>query len=113
MASRRRWRSRAISFEFPDIDAEPTGLIAKVVGDAGTGKDDDARWHDRKHVVVAAKRGGLGVLVPVGLEGDLGDLAGLGPAGGDTLGAFGRAPCSRIMSACLAWALSSAAQIRS
>jgi hypothetical protein len=38
----RKQRSRAISFEFPDIDAEPTGLVAKVVGDAGTGEDDDA-----------------------------------------------------------------------
>jgi predicted DNA-binding WGR domain protein len=38
----RKQRSRAVSFEFPDIDAQSTGLVAKVVGNAGTGEDDDA-----------------------------------------------------------------------
>src|SRR5712671_7690003 len=42
---------------------------------------------DGEHLIVAPEGRGLGVAGPVGLEGDLGDLAGVGPGGGDALGA--------------------------
>ena len=41
--------------------------------------------------VVALEGRGLAVAIPVGLEGDLRDLAAVGPAGGDALGATRRA----------------------
>ena len=51
------------------------------------GKTMTPAGHDRQQLVVAAERSRLGVPVPVRLEGDLRDLAVLGPAGGDALGA--------------------------
>ena len=77
------------------------------------GKDDQAVGHHREKLVVAAERSRLVVPVPVRLEGDLGHLAVLGPAGGDALGAAWAPPCSRTMSGCFSRALSSASQIRS
>lgn len=35
------------------MDTVLAGLVAKVVGDAGTGEDDEHQRHDRKYVVVA------------------------------------------------------------
>lgn len=58
--------------------------------DARAGKHDDASRHDREHLVVAAEWSGLGMLPPVRREGDLCHVAGLGPAGCYTLGAFRR-----------------------
>ena len=55
------------------------------------GKTHDADRQDVQHLVVALERRGLGVLGPVGLEGDLRNLAVVGPAGGDALGALRRA----------------------
>ena len=60
-----------------------------------------------EHLVVAVERPRLGVTRPVGFEGDLSDLAIVGPAGGDALGPSGAPPCSNTMSGCLARALSS------
>ena len=55
------------------------------------GKTHDADRQHFEHCVVALERRGLGVLGPVGLEGDLRHLAVVGPAGGDQLGALRRA----------------------
>ena len=54
------------------------------------GNDQDADRQRLEHRVVALERRGLGVLGPVGLEGDLRHLAVIGPAGGDALGALRR-----------------------
>src|SRR6267154_2040560 len=73
--------------ELPDRDAELLGLVGEVRGDAGARKYDDPDRHHGEHLVVAPERCGLGMAGPVGLEGDLGDLAGVGPGGGGALGA--------------------------
>ncbi len=56
-------------------------------GDAGAGEDDDAGWQDVEHAVVALEGRGLAVAAPVGLEGDLPDLAVIGVAGSGLPGA--------------------------
>jgi hypothetical protein len=60
-----------------------------------------------EHLVVALERCGLGVLGPVGLEGDLRHLAVVGPAARCVRRPSGDPPCSSTMSGCLAWTLSS------
>src|SRR5258708_39215379 len=83
------WRRRSCAaVELPDWDAELLGLVSDVCRDAGARKHDDPDRHDGKHLIVAPERCGLGVADPVGLESDLGDLAGVGPGGGDALGAL-------------------------
>src|SRR6266851_6807278 len=82
------WRRRSCAaVELPDRDAELFGLVGEVRGDAGAWKYDDPDRHHGEYLVVAPERCGLGVAGPVGLEGDLRDLAGVGPGGGDALGA--------------------------
>jgi hypothetical protein len=81
-------RSRAAAPELPNRNAELLGLVGEVVLNAGAGEHHDP---DRQHVenlVVAFERRGLGVLGPVGLEGDLRHLAVVGPFGGDEFGAL-------------------------
>ena len=77
--------------ELPDGDAELPRLVSEVGGDARTGEGDDADWQHIEHPVVALEGCRLGVPGPIGLEGDLRHLAIVGPAGGDALGALGRA----------------------
>ena len=69
-------------------NAEALRFVGEIAGDAGAGEDDDARGHDLEHAVVALEGSGLAVGGPVGLEGDLRDLAMIGPAGGRLLGAL-------------------------
>ena len=64
--------------------------IGEIVGDAGAGEDDDADRQGLQKLVVALERRGFGVAGPVGLESYLSDIAGVGPARGDELGALGR-----------------------
>ena len=55
------------------------------------GEGDNADRQRLEHPVVALERCGVPVPGPVGLEDDLRHLAAVGPASGDTLGAFWRA----------------------
>src|SRR6516162_2900002 len=86
-----RWEWRRLcAAEFPDRDAELPGLVSEIRGDAGAGEDDDA---DRQHVedlIVAFERCSFVVAGPVGRESGQWNLAVVGPAGGDALGASGR-----------------------
>src|SRR3546814_1189892 len=73
-------RSRAASLpEIEQRDAELAGLVGEVVLDARARKHDDADRQHVQHLIVALERRGLGVLRPVGLEGDMRHLAGVGP----------------------------------
>ena len=62
-----------------DRDAELAGLVREIVLNPGSGEVDDPDRHGVEHRVVALERRCLGVLGPVGLEGDLRDLAVAGP----------------------------------
>lgn len=80
-------RSRAAPFaEIKGLDAKLPSLVCEIVLDACAGEDDDADGQDIEDLIVALERGGLGGACPVRLEGDLHDLAGLGPFGGDQFG---------------------------
>jgi hypothetical protein len=68
-------------------DAEGLGLDGEVFADAGAGEDDDPDWQGLQHLVVALEWRGLGVACPIRPEGNLDDLAVVGPAGGGALGA--------------------------
>src|SRR3546814_4774823 len=87
MVEGERWR-RLRAAELPDRDAELAGLVSEVVLNARTREVHDADWQDVEHLVVALKRCCLGVLRPVGLEGDLRHVAMIGPTCGDALGAL-------------------------
>ncbi len=76
--------------ELPNRDTELFSLVGKIVLDAAAGEDDDSNWQNRQQGIVAFERRRHGMLGPVGTEGDLRDLAGVGSGGGDALGAFGR-----------------------
>src|SRR3546814_5938127 len=82
MVEGERWR-RLRAAELPDRDAELAGLVSEVVLNARTREVHDADWQDVEHLVVALKRCCLGVLRPVGLEGDLRHVAMIGPTCGD------------------------------
>jgi hypothetical protein len=58
--------------------------------DAGARKDDDAGRQDGEELVIALEGRGLRMAVPVRLEGDLGHVTRVGPAGGDAFGAAWR-----------------------
>ncbi len=80
-------RSRAAPFaEIKGFDGELAGLVCEIVLDAGAGEDDDTDGQDVEDLIVALEGGGFGVARPVGFEGDLHDLAGLDPFGGDQFG---------------------------
>src|SRR5450432_3696344 len=81
-------RLRAAVAEFPHRDAELPRLVGQVLLNAGAGEDDDAYRQHVKHLIVALERGRLGIFGPIRFEGDLRNLAVVGPAGGDTLGAL-------------------------
>ena len=66
-------------------DAELPRLVDEVLGDAGAGEGDDALRQEVGQFVVAAKRGGASVAVPVWLADDLVDAVRLGPARRDLL----------------------------
>src|SRR3546814_17627749 len=87
MVEGERWR-RLRAAELPDRDAELAGLVSEVVLNARTREVHDADWQDVEHLVVALKRCCLGVLRPVGLEGDLRHVAMIGQTCGDALGAL-------------------------
>lgn len=73
----------------PDRNAQLLGFIGEIVLDS---RAREMHYADRqlvKHRVVALEWSGLGMLRPVGLEGDLRDLAIVGPLGGDQLGTLG------------------------
>jgi hypothetical protein len=67
-----------------------------LAGDAGAGEDHNTGWQDFEHAVIALERRGLAVAGPVGPEGDLRDLAVIGPAGGGFLRAFRRAAMDQL-----------------
>lgn len=67
---RNRRRSCAAS-EPIDRDAKLAGLVGEIVLNAGAGEDDDADRQDAQHLIGTLKQCGLGMLRPVGLEGDL------------------------------------------
>lgn len=46
MATKIRWRSRAIASEAPDWNTQPAGFVREIASDAGAGKDDDATRHN-------------------------------------------------------------------
>src|SRR5215472_14258956 len=87
IATRVEKRRSCAAVELPDRDAELLGLVGEVGGDAGAREHDDPDRHHGEHLVVAPERCSLGVAGPVGHEGDLRDLASVGPGGGDALGA--------------------------
>src|SRR5215471_21566949 len=81
-----------------DGDAVLAGLVPEICLDTAVSEDQSSGGEAFEHEVVALERRSLGVLVEVGLEGDLQDLAGVGPLGGDQLGALGEAAvrCGRV-----------------
>lgn len=80
-------RSRAAPLaEVKGFDAELAGLVCEIVLDACAGEDEDADGEDIEDLIVALEGGGFGVACSVGFEGDLHNLAGLGPFGGDQVG---------------------------
>src|SRR3546814_18989064 len=85
MVEGERWR-RLRAAELPDRDAELAGLVSEVVLNARAREEHDADRQDVEHLVVALEWRGLGVLRPVGLEGNLWHVAVLGPRCGDALG---------------------------
>src|SRR5215468_2322403 len=74
-----------------DGDAELAGLVPEICLDAAIAEDKSSSGEAVEHKVVTLERRSLGVPVEVGLEGDLRDLAGVSPLGGDQLGALGEA----------------------
>ena len=66
-------------------------LVGQIVLDASSRKDDDPDWQGCEHLIVALERRSIAVTCPIRLEDDLGNLAVVGPTGGDALGAA-RAP---------------------
>ncbi len=74
--------------KYPDWDAMLSSLVGEILLDTGARKHDDPDGKHLQHCVVAFERRGLGVSGPVGLEGDLRDLAVIGPFGGNALGAL-------------------------
>ena len=70
-----------------DRDAELTSLVDEVLGDAGAGEGDQALGQEVEQLVVAPKRCGSPVGVPIGLADDLMDAVAFRPACGDFLGA--------------------------
>src|SRR5215218_581033 len=91
MGEEKRWRSRATRTKAPDRYAELARLVGEVLLDARPWEHDDADRQDFQDLVVALEGCGLGMTGPVGLERNVRDLAGVGPAGGDALGAGRRA----------------------
>jgi len=81
-------RSRAAVPEPPDRNPELPRLVGEVLLDAGSGEDHDPDRQYLQHRVVTLEGRGLGVLRPIGLEGDLRHLAMVGPASSDFFGAF-------------------------
>jgi len=88
-------RLRATIAEFPDGDAEVSRLVGQVLLNAGAGENEDADRQHIGHLIVALEACCLGVFSPIAIEGDLGHLAVVGPAGGDTLGALRRTAVQR------------------
>src|SRR3546814_5652259 len=78
--------------EVPALDAHRLGLVVQIVLDAGAGQDVDASRQCVQERVVGLELRGLLVPVPVGLEGDLRDVALIGPEGSDLLAARRRCP---------------------
>ena len=72
-------------------DAQLLGLVGEVFLDAIAREDENAHGQHIQHGVVALEGCGLGMLGPIGLEGDLRDLAGFGPFSGDEFGTLGAA----------------------
>ena len=68
----------------------PSFLVAQVLLNAGAGEDDDADRQHIEYLIVALERRCLRMFGPIRFEGDLRNLAVVGPAGGDTLGALRR-----------------------
>lgn len=85
-----RQRSRAAGPKAIDRDAHLAGLVGQVVLNTRTGKDDDPDRHDAEHLVVALEGCCLGMSCPVRFEGDLCDLAVIGPGGRDAFRALDR-----------------------
>src|SRR5258706_5929704 len=83
-------RLRAAVAELPDGYAELPRLVGEVLLNAGAGKYQDADRQHVEHLIIALEGGGLGVLGPVGLKGDLRNLAMIGPTGGNPLGTLWR-----------------------
>lgn len=83
-------RSRAAFFrtEVEQRDAKFPRFVGEVVLNTGAWKNDDTNRKRVEHLIVAPERRGLGMFCPVGLEGDLGNLAVVGPAGSYALGAL-------------------------
>ncbi len=81
--------------ELQDRDAELLGLVGEVFLDAIARKDENAHGEHVQHGVVALEGCGLGVFGPVRLEGNLRDLAGFGPFGGDEFGTLGASPVQK------------------
>jgi hypothetical protein len=55
----------------PQRDAQLSGLVCEVGGDAGAGEGDETGGQCFEHLIVALEGRGLGVPGPVGLEDDL------------------------------------------
>src|SRR6201987_3457381 len=78
---------RCLLVEPPHRDAERLRLVREVGRDAGAREHDDADRQRLEEAVVALEGSGAAFAGPVGLKDDLRDLAIVGPAGGDALGA--------------------------
>ncbi len=77
--------------ELHDRDTQLLGFVGQVLLDAIAREDEDAHGQHFEHGVVALEGRGLGVLGPLGLEGDLRHAPGFGPFGGDEFRALGAA----------------------
>src|SRR5690606_11945491 len=83
-----RQRAGRHSAGLPHRNSEPAGPVAEIGLDAATGESRKADRQDLQQGIVAAEGRGLAVASPVRLEDELGNVAIVGPAGGDALGAF-------------------------
>jgi hypothetical protein len=76
--------------EHHDPDAERAGPVGEILLNPGAGEDEDADRQHVQHGIVSLERRRLGVLGPVGPEGDLGHLAVICPTGSDQFGSLRR-----------------------
>jgi hypothetical protein len=79
----------AAAAKVEEWDTQVSGLVRKIVLNAGARENDDPNREDVEHLVVALEWGRFPVPVPVGLEGDLRHFTMFSPAGSDFLGVLG------------------------
>lgn len=89
----RDWTKLTVSpllAEVPERNPHLAGFVSQIVLDTGARKYNQTYWQSFEHPVVALEWSSLFVSVPVRPEGDLWNLARVGPASGSAFGTGGR-----------------------